>query len=114
MFFFLFADDTNIVVKCDNLNELNSIINEELTKLYVWFRPNRLSINVKKTNYIVFYSKQKQYTPNPMNIYINGSLINEVVKTKFLGIILDNVLSWKYHLDHICKILAKVLSNSKG
>ena len=105
--FLLFADDTNIVIKGDNLNDLNSIINEELTKLYVWFRANRLSLNVKRTNYIVFHCKQKKYTPNPMNIYINGSLINEVAKTTFLGIIVDNVSSWKYHLDHTCKRISK-------
>ena len=66
------------------------------------------SLIVKKTDYIVFHSKQNKYTPHAMNIYINGSLINEVVKTKFLGIFMGNALSWKYHLDYIYTKLAKV------
>ena len=66
--FLLFADDTNIFIKGDTLNDLNFIINDELTKLYVWFCANGLSLNVKKTNYIVFHSKEKMYTPNSMNI----------------------------------------------
>ncbi len=42
-----------------------------------------------------------------MDICINGTLINEVVKTKFLGIIVDNTLSWKYQIDHVCNKISK-------
>ena len=42
-----------------------------------------------------------------MDICINGTLINEVVKTKFLCIIVDNTLSWKYQIDHVCNKISK-------
>ena len=41
------------------------------------------------------------------NYLINGTLINEVVKTKFLGIIVLNTLSWKYQIDHVCNRISK-------
>ena len=63
MFYLLFADDTNIFIKGTDLKDLNNIVNEELKKLYIWFCANRLSLNVKKTNYIVFHSKQKNILP---------------------------------------------------
>ena len=71
MFYLIFIDDTNIFIKGTDLKDLNNTVNEELKKLYIWFCANRLSLNVKKTNYIVFHSKQKKYTPNSMDIYIN-------------------------------------------
>jgi len=48
----LFADDTNIFLHHSDLNILKSMSNVELDKLSEWFKSNRLSLNIKKTNYI--------------------------------------------------------------
>lgn len=109
MFFLLFADDTNIYIDGPDLNNLNVIINEEMDKLCTWFTANKLSLNVKKTNYIVFHNKYKKYIPNSMNVILNSCVISEVDKTKFLGIIIDSKLSWKFHIDHICCKISKSL-----
>ena len=55
----LFADDTNIFLHHSDLNILQSISNVELDKLSEWFKSNRLSLNIKKTNYILFSPKSK-------------------------------------------------------
>ena len=52
--FILFADETNLFYCDSNLNELIQRTNTELDKLHVWFAVNRLSLNVTKTNYMMF------------------------------------------------------------
>ena len=54
----LFADDTNILYSDANINNLNNVVNSELDKLNTWFIINKLSLNVSKTNYIVFGNRK--------------------------------------------------------
>ena len=60
--FILFADDTNIFFSHKNLNILEKTLNEELPKLTDWCLANKLSINFKKSNFMIFKSKQKRQT----------------------------------------------------
>ncbi len=64
VFFFsiLFADDTNVFVAGNNLQELTTTVNIELDKLSEWLRLNKLSIRVPKTHYMVFSNKHKKQT----------------------------------------------------
>ena len=55
----LIADDTNIFYSHKDSNSLTQIISGELTKLSDWFKVNKLSINIKKSNFIIFKSRQK-------------------------------------------------------
>ena len=57
--FFLFADDTNIYCESDDLLDVEKTVNKELEKLYLWLNVNRLSLNVSKTNYIIFHPYNK-------------------------------------------------------
>ena len=52
--FYLFADDTNLLYADKNLKSLETIINCELFKVVGWLIANKLSLNIKKTNYIIF------------------------------------------------------------
>lgn len=52
--FVIFADDTNIFCKGENLQQLLKIVSEELAKLQLWFDTNKLSLNIKKTKYMIF------------------------------------------------------------
>ena len=52
--FILFADDPNMFYCNNDINERIRKTNAELDKLYVWFSVNRLSLNIVKTNYMVF------------------------------------------------------------
>ena len=53
----MFADDTNIFFKAKTLEALSEIVNTELTKISKWLKLNKLSLNLKKTNYILFRNK---------------------------------------------------------
>ena len=67
-------------------------VNNELEKLDIWFRVNKLSLNVNKTNVIMFANK-KQHRPT-VNITLNGTNIEQLSHTKFLGVIIDENLTW--------------------
>ena len=58
----LFADDTNIFFSDKCLNTLESRVNTEIQKISRWLKINKLSLNIKKRNYIIFKSKQKLIT----------------------------------------------------
>jgi len=105
----LYADDTNIFLANRNLSQLINIINGELKLISHWFQINRLSLNVNKTNFIIFTSPQKKYDHNIVTdqISINGTLIKQVQSTKFLGVYLDQHLNWTTHIDSIIGKISK-------
>ena len=50
----LFADDTNLFFSHNDIQTLTHIINSEMLGLSDWFKANKLSLNVKKSNYVIF------------------------------------------------------------
>ena len=81
----LFADDTNMFLLERIKKQMVKEINEDLTKVQEWLQCNKLSLNVLKTYYIIFTSRNK--CVNDVDIRINDSHIERVYATKFLGVI---------------------------
>ena len=90
--FVLFADDTNIFLDDVSLSSLKNNVNQELENLNLWFQAKKLSLNVKKTIYIVFGHNNRNLD---IHVKINNEEIEHVQEVKFLGIFIDNELSWK-------------------
>ena len=57
--FIMFADDTNLFFKNVSLSKLFENVNDELKKISLWFKLNKLSLNIKKNNFILFGQKNK-------------------------------------------------------
>ena len=106
MYFVLFADDTNIFYSHSSLAYLYQIVNAQLIYIANWFRANKLSLNLNKTNYILFRSHRKIPSTTANTLCIDGYPINQVTSSKFLGVILDQHLSWKYHIEAISSKIA--------
>jgi hypothetical protein len=68
---FLFADDTNALTHGPNLCNLIDFVNTELQKLAIWFKANRLAINVKKTKYMIFRPKNRSFNLQGKEIFMN-------------------------------------------
>ena len=98
--FILFADDT--FYSGVDLQTLCECISRELNKLQVWLSVNKLSLNVDKTNYILFGNRK--HIDN-VCISMNNSIITRVGATTFLGVIIDEKLTWK---DHISLVRSKL------
>ena len=103
----LFADDTSLFHTHDNFESLIKETNQELTRISTWLTTNKLVLNISKTNYIIFSSKGKSYNKNVRNIKIDGNNIQQVNKTKFLGIVIEEHLNWALHISHLCNIIAR-------
>ena len=96
--FISFADDTTVLVSGNDVEKLKNILCVELEKLNVWFRAYKLSLNVTKTNFMIFANKPI------VNFYIKigGMLIERVYVTKVLGVMIDPKLTWTDHTRYIC------------
>jgi hypothetical protein len=103
---FLFADDSNILICYKDPKKLTDMANSELNKIYLWFRANKLSLNIDKTNFMVFKIPHKKNVridqPN-----IDSTQIEEVTQTSFLGVVFDQHLSWKPHISYLATKIAK-------
>ena len=103
---FLFADDTSIFYSHSNPKKLHSILIDELCNFDVWLKCHKLSVNVIKTNYIIFQSRLKKLSYNCTFFFGNQSL-NRANLTKFLDVYVDAHLTWKHHISFICKQISK-------
>ena len=106
----LFADDTSAFIMGKNYYQLFQIMNLELSKLSCWFQVNMLSLNIKKSNYVLFKSK-KSRIPNTFDptLTIDNVQLCRVSKVKFLGVIIDENLTWKEHVEHVKNKVAKTV-----
>ena len=69
-----------------------------MKKLSDWFQANKLSLNVKKSKFMVFKPRQKKYSLD-IQLLLNNEIIEQVKETVFLGVILDENLNWKSHIS---------------
>ncbi len=105
----LFADDTTVFYSHKNLSFLSNVVNEELKVVCDWFKANKLSLNAKKTN-LMFLGTAKQtlnIDENSVNIYLDGCKLNRVRDAKFLGITIDENLTWKKQVETVCKLCSR-------
>ena len=82
--FYLFADDTNIYYEADNMEKLETVINKELRKLGTWLIVNRLSLNIDKTNFLIFHPYNKPLKQR-ITLKIHKKAISESDYIKYLG-----------------------------
>ena len=101
----LFADDTTLLYISNNLQELSATVNNELSNIMQWLNDNRLSLNIAKTNFMLFRPRGK-YEVCP-TIHICGAEIQEVDSAKLSVIMVDNKLNWMEHMKCISRKIAK-------
>ena len=103
--FHLFADDTNIFLQDQNLRSLELKFNEELDKVNQWLQSNRLSLNIDKTNFVIFHPPQRK--PQPVSLKISGRPVEQMTYVKYLGLIIDCNLNWKKHAHEMSKKISR-------
>ena len=97
----LFADDTNLLIKAKSMNSLYDIANQELKNINEWMICNKLMVNDDKSNYIIFHNNCNDTELLQYCINLGSAKIDRVKCTKFLGIKIDEKLSWKSHMEYI-------------
>jgi hypothetical protein len=109
----IFADNTSILFAHSHLIDYNKNIHTVFATLNEWFRAKQLSPNINKTNYIHFTTNE--YMSVNLKIGFNNNLITNSSYTKFLGVKMDNTLSWN-NIDLLMKKLSMacyVIRNAK-
>ena len=98
--FIMFADDTNIFVEGQTEAEAYSKGNELLREIHSYMVSNKLHINMSKCCYIHFCPRSADLnkTENALDLFIDNFPIKKVKKTKFLGVVIDDKLSWEAHI----------------
>ena len=105
--FLLYADDTTIYFNLEDFPQENKeiAINNELEKVNNWLKINKLTLNVDKTKAMFFHKRRKVA---PINLVINNKPIDLVSQFSFLGIVLDDKLSWDNHVTMVRNKLSKL------
>ena len=120
----LFADDTTLLFSHQDIASQNEIIDKELQEICNWLQANKLSVNAGRTNYMVLWThhntrkfidinqdidvlieseltNSRDLEKDKLNIKLDGVSLNRVSSTQFLGVIIDENLTWKNHIDAI-------------
>ena len=108
IFSVLFADDSNLFLTDKNPNELIKIMNKEISHVVNWLNINKLSINLKKTHYMIF-RKRRVKLHITETLCINNVKIDQIDKTKFLGVVIDPYLNFHDHIAYLRGKIARSL-----
>ena len=82
-----------------NLEDLIDTLNTELSSLNEWLLCNKLTLNTKKSYYMIFHRAGIKLTN--IHIGINGSKLHRVKCVKYLGLMVDQKLKWIDHIAHV-------------
>ena len=104
--FILYADDTNVFYKHENIDMMCKIVSVEIDKLSTWCALNKLALNISKTNIMIF-SNHKSIEHS---ISIDGVNLQKVDSLKFLGVCIDHQITWKDHITYISNKLSKSIA----
>ena len=131
----LFADDTTLLYSHPDIATKMNLINTELLEISNWFKANKLLVNATKTNYMILGTSNstKKYVAESeilnencihslpdrdsicqdcnkkqkLNVILDNVSLERVNSTKFLGVIIDDNLTWKNHIDAISKTISR-------
>ena len=101
-----FADDTNLLNYNNSVKRMNKQVNQDLKNLTNWLNANKICLNVSKTEVVLFKSSRK-LTDVPLKLKLNGKRLYPTNSVKYLGINIDENLTWKQQISDIAIKLNK-------
>ena len=109
----MYADDTTLVSTLEsfgdrnNAKEIEQNINKEMYKITTWLHSNKLRLNVSQSKFMIFF-KHPKIIPK-LNISVNNNLIDQVDEFNFLGITIDQSVTWVSHIRRISLKISRVI-----
>ena len=104
----VYADDTALFFKDKDINQLKCNMELELKTVTSWLTSNKLLFNASKTNFVVFQKGRNHLSIENVKIDDNH-YIERVGECKYLGIIIDEKLTWNSQVDSVCKRCSSIL-----
>jgi len=108
----LFTDNTSLLINDSNDLDFNVNINQSLYNIISWFNSNLLKLNINKTHYVEF--RMKNYYQVKTKVKYEHKNISNSTETKFLGLIIDETVSWNQHIDQIATKLCSTCYASRN
>jgi tetrahydromethanopterin S-methyltransferase subunit G len=115
----LFADDSNFTSTLCSFDENDDVkqnrdlicnkINSELKCIQTWLEVNKLSLNIKKTKFMIFHNKRRNIEHMIPKLVVNGQNIDRVKEFDFLGLTIDENLNWTCHVQKIGNKISRSL-----
>ena len=97
----LYADDTVLYYSSKSVSDLEHHINADLGTVSEWFSRNLLTLNISKCNFVIFGSPQKLNRIQGISVKVEGTSIERTQSFKYLGVTLQQSMSWADHVDAI-------------
>jgi hypothetical protein len=94
-----FVDDTSIITTESNKLDFNINVNQTFQDINTWFNVNLLTLNFNKSQYLEF--RTKNYYNVNTQIKYNQKCMTNATEIKFLGLIIDDTLSGKQHIEQV-------------
>ena len=104
----LFADDTTIFFHSNSAEDIKSKCKLIMTQLTKWFNANKLTLNSEKSSFTIFKSSKRNIPNLPEQIEFLNQRILRSANIKFLGIILDENLTFNEHVNEVCNKLKRL------
>ena len=106
----LYADDTVLYFSSDSIQNVQKTLQDELNSLFKWMCMNKLSLNTEKTVCMLIGSRNVLSKQVPLQLLVNSKEIKQVHEVKYLGVTVDDKLSWNAHTENVCKKVSKIVS----
>ena len=109
----IYADDATLIANLSDFKHHNyhtfnnNMINIELQKFSHWLMSNKLTLNLQKSKYMLFYKPQKRVKIPKLTI--NNTNIECVDEFNYLGLMLNKHLNWKQHITKIANTISKTI-----
>ena len=103
----LFVDDTALILYEIDLNTLVSAVSRTVQKLCRWCIENKLTVSIEKTNFVLFHTPNKPLVKDLREIGTEAMNIKRVDVVTYLGVTIDEKLTWNAHVENVCNSLLK-------
>ena len=108
----VYADDTTVIISGRNLREATDKCNGILQRFLNYFNLNKLSINPSKTKYLTFHpqtNRPGQHNMSHCSVNMDNKILERVNSIKFLGVIINNKLTWDEHKQYLHRKISKTI-----
>ena len=97
----MYADDTSLTVASDNANIVERQMNHDICEVHTWLKANKLNLNITKTKYTIIASRHRtRRLGHQFRIEIYNQSLKREKLYKYLGIQMDESITWKDHINN--------------
>ena len=105
----LFADDTALYCSSQSAHELQTLLNEDLDRLAQWLYQHKLTLNISKSKFMLIGGSKKLKSLSKVTLNIKNKELDKVSSYKYLGVVINETLTWDNHVEYIRSKINKKL-----